>query len=305
MSAIRLPLLYAFAGGCLSNALLFGVWRAAGTPSGPSAAQTHTQSRAAVLVPTAIVSPPVEPATDLVAPQASGQAQDAATEPGSGQPARAVTVAEAAPAGSSVSDVLMRLEEAYRARLSARAETEPASAPPAPVAELQRGKESPRGLAAEPLPPVMPIVSNVTPVVASMPAVPPPVAAAPAALSTAVLPPASAAPAAALPASEPPQLAALPAAAGPDTSHPTEIHYGDVNQNTYVTNVRQGDVYQIQLQQLVLLQYLQQLAVPSGQAAPGRHLAGAGHPRSAPFPSGITNPDNPWGFHFAPPNLVR
>lgn len=95
----------------------------------------------------------------------------------------------------------------------------------------------------------------------------------------------------------------MPALATEDAPRPTEVHYGDVNQNTYITNVRQGDVYLIQLQQLAMLQYVQQLALTSGAAAPMRHAVGAGK-RSA-FPSGITNPDNPWGFHFAPLNLVR
>jgi hypothetical protein len=79
---------------------------------------------------------------------------------------------------------------------------------------------------------------------------------------------------------------------------------GDVNQNTYITNVRQGDVYLIQMQQLATLQYMQLLSMSSGLPAPARHVRGAG-PQGMPFPSAITNPDNPWGFHFAPLNLVR
>ncbi len=98
-------------------------------------------------------------------------------------------------------------------------------------------------------------------------------------------------------------MPALPAVAALGSDRPIEIHYGDVNQNTYVTNVRQGDVYQIQLQQLAVLQYLQLLGGSPGLAASPRR-GGGGHQRTA-FPSGITNPDNPWGFHFSPPNLVR
>jgi hypothetical protein len=77
-----------------------------------------------------------------------------------------------------------------------------------------------------------------------------------------------------------------------------------VNQNTYITNIRQGDVYLIQLQQLANLQYMQMLGMASGLATPVRHSSGPA-PQRTRFPSGITNPDNPWGFNFAPPNLVR
>ncbi|HEY3253953.1 MAG TPA: hypothetical protein VGJ91_08405, partial [Polyangiaceae bacterium] len=96
---------------------------------------------------------------------------------------------------------------------------------------------------------------------------------------------------------------------------PPDIHYGDVNQNTYITNVRQGDVYVVQ-QQLALMQYMQLLGASSaaGMAQPshahvGRGAAFRGVPQAAPqykqFPSTLTNPDNPWGFNFAPPNLVH
>jgi hypothetical protein len=100
----------------------------------------------------------------------------------------------------------------------------------------------------------------------------------------------------------------MPVSEPPAASGSTEIRYGDVNQNTYVTNIRQGDVYLVQLQQLAALQYMQLLGVsssaPATPARRGAHVAGALAQRS-PFPSGITNPDNPWGFHFAPLNLVR
>jgi hypothetical protein len=144
------------------------------------------------------------------------------------------------------------------------------------------------------------------PVAEVIPAIPPPP---PAALAPAVAAaPPVAPPIAAAPAFAPP-IAAAPAVAGPDAPPPTEIHYGDVNQNTFITNVREGDVYLIQMQQVAMLQYMQLLGMSSGLGAPTRHVGGARHQRGAvstgALSTGITNPDNPWGFHFAPPNLVR
>ena len=120
---------------------------------------------------------------------------------------------------------------------------------------------------------------------------------------TAAVAPAAVAPAAVAPAAVAAQAPVVQAFAAQDPPPPSEIHYGDVNQNTYITNVRQGDVYLIQMQQLAMLQYIQLLGA-SGAAAPARHVGGAGRQRGT-LSSGITNPDNPWGFHFAPPNLVR
>jgi hypothetical protein len=86
---------------------------------------------------------------------------------------------------------------------------------------------------------------------------------------------------------------------------PSEIQIGDVNQNTYnITNVREGDVYLVQMQQIAMLQYMQLLGMSPGVAAPARRGRGAGH-QSTPFPSSIPNPDNPWGFHMAPLHLVH
>jgi hypothetical protein len=137
-------------------------------------------------------------------------------------------------------------------------------------------------------------------VVPAIPAVSPVAATAPVALAPQAAPVALA-----------PQAAAMPAVAAQDIPPPPppEIHYGDVNygdvnQNTYITNVRQGDVYLIQMQQVAMLQYMQLLGMSSGVTAPARRAGGAGHQRGT-LSSGITNPDNPWGFHFAPPKLVR
>jgi hypothetical protein len=97
-------------------------------------------------------------------------------------------------------------------------------------------------------------------------------------------------------------------------ARPPDIHIGDVNQNTYITNVREGDVYVIQ-QQLALMQYMQMMGNPASVAnaaysAP-THTSHAAQgwsqhqPQNAQFRSTLTNLDNPWGYHFAPPHLVH
>jgi len=60
------------------------------------------------------------------------------------------------------------------------------------------------------------------------------------------------------------------------------------------------------MQQLAMLEYMQLLGMSSyaGLANPGPRARGLA-PQRAPFPSTLTNPDNPWGFNFAPPNLVH
>src|SRR6187402_3368229 len=120
MSAIRLPLLCAFVGGCLSNALLFGLWRASESSDASEAKQPHRAPRVVqvVAVPSAPTAAPsaADPGRELVAVDAE-PARTPASEP---------TPTEQAPAGSAVSDVLMRLESAYRDQVAARA---PATSP--------------------------------------------------------------------------------------------------------------------------------------------------------------------------------
>ncbi len=287
MSALRLPLLYAFAGGCLSSALLFGVWRA-GAESGAAAAKQR-RSPPLELVASAASAATAAPRAE----QQQGPVVDVATEhdrvqaeeptPQATQPAdnRGTELA-----GSAVSDVLTDLEAAYRARVAAAA--------PARASSTQE-----HAVAVAP-PDNAIAVTESSPVSASPPAAMViPIVPAPTAPPAPTVAPVALAPAAALP--EPP---AAPAFAPQDDPRPTEVHIGDVNQNTYITNVRQGDVYQIQMQQLVMLQYMQLLGMSPGLAAPARHGRGAGA-RAVPFTSTITNPDNPWGFKFAPPHLVH
>lgn len=288
MSAVRLPLLYAFVGGCLTNAALFGVWRAVERSGDATAKQQHQPRDVAELIASA--APSTEQAREPLAVNAVQPVRDAvpvtgvqaASDPESDNPA---------PAGSPVSDVLARLETAYRERAAARA---PSEAPASPPALALAPVEPPPVAPAQPPDPV----AQAAPVVAAAP-----IAAAP--LAPVPIAAAPLAPVAAAPAALEPQVAAGPPFGAPEPPPPTQIHYGDVNQNTYITNVRQGDVYLIQMQQLAMLQYMQMLGMSGNAAAPARHVGAAVHQRSTPFPSGITNPDNPWGFHFSPPNLVR
>lgn len=298
MSAIRFPLLCAFAGGCLCNALVFGLWRAAESAGTAAVRQPNAPHQVAGLVTPAVASRLVEPAQQLLAPEVAGQSR--APTAAAAESAEELDAARPTAAGSAVSDVLTQLEIAYRERVAASA-----PAPAAPSAEAITTSAPMPGVDVRPAAPL-------TPVSAVAAVSEPPPAVAPAAFAVASVAPAfmmPAAPAASVPAppvAPAPVPAALPPAmAAQDAPPPSVVHYGDVNQNTYITNVRQGDVYLIQLQQIAMLQYMQLLGMPAGVASPSRHMGRGAPQRSAPFTSGITNPDNPWGFHFSPPNLVR
>ncbi|MEI9942033.1 MAG: hypothetical protein WDO69_32875 [Pseudomonadota bacterium] len=310
MSAIRLPLLCAFAGGCLSSAVLFGVWRA---DTVATAAQQQL-ARSSELLAAALAATKAEHerealqsvsrAPSQVAPEDAPRADAADHRDSPSEPSRdAQDPGSAAPAaaGSAVADVLMNLEAAYRQRAT------PAAPEEAPVA-LDRSRapastiittaqaEPPPEVAAQavaPDPPVLPPAAPpVTPIATPAPITP---------VAVAVLP-----------AEVPPPPDAAPAFAAMDQRAP-DVHYGDVNQNTYnITNVRQGDVYVTQ-QQIALMQYMQLLGASSAaqptlaQPTHSPHGSGyrAAHRQPVPFPSTITNPDNPWGFNFSPPHLVH
>jgi hypothetical protein len=301
MSAFRLPLLGAFVGGCLSGAVLLGVWQTdAGAPASvPAPKQRATDAKVvtAALIPTTAPAPAEAPVEASRAPAAHDAPPSADVEP-------------PAPAGSAVSDILTDLETAYRRRLAKTAPEEApvalAQQPPTPaVTNAAIAHAEPRREAATQ------VVAAVAPAPTVAPAV---IAAVPTAAPAAIAPLAQVAiaPAAVVPVAA--QAAAAPAAQA--DQRPTAVHIGDINNNTYVTNVRHGDVYLMQ-QQVAMLQYLQLLGVSSLAGRAG--LAGVGLPVNTPvargmapqtpqyrqFPSTLTNPDNPWGFTFAPPNLVH
>jgi len=302
MSAIRLPVLWAFAGGCLSGAVLLGFWRAGTGPSVTEPARV-AHSRSAKLSVSGIPrtsaedepGPVDEPSRRAANADAADRHLDSASDPSAVRGTQDLGAVVPTPAGTPVSDVLTHLEAAYRERLVAAAPTaasteRPSTAPPANTA-LAQGEPAPQ-LAQETPAPVA---------TAAGPA---------AAVATVSAPAAPALVATTLPLPAPPAAgtAAIPPVMAANDSRPPDVHIGDINQNTYITNVRQGDVYlmQLQMQQLAMLQYMQLLGMSSyaGLAAPG--LRGrATAPQHVPFPSTLTNPDNPWGFNFAPPNLVH
>lgn len=291
MRAIRLPLLCAFAGGCLSNALLFFLWRSPDSAGSPALKQHHAHN---VIASTAATGAPDTPASELDPTHSTEDSAHAPDPARSASPPTADNGEAPPPAGSAVSDVLTSLEAAYRERVNARA-----PAQPAPTAEAIPPTAASNAVAAtEPAPSAAP------PPRVDIPS-PPAALEARAAAPTPTVPSAPAVPAAVAPqiAAAAPQAPLAPAFATEDAPPPAQIHYGDINQNTYVTNIRQGDVYLIQLQQLAVLQYMQMLGASANTVPAARHARGA--PPSRPFPSGIINPDNPWGFHFTPPNLVR
>jgi hypothetical protein len=288
MSAIRLPLLCAFAGGCLSNLVVFGLWRAAEGPRDSAATEQHRSHHVVELATAASATPSVAQPSELGAASAGDHRHDAAIEAAPTAAASDLDNAGPVPAGSAVSDVLTRLEAAYREGVAARGPAQASStqeriSAAAPTDTAVASAEAAPGVPPQPVAEIVPAVPAAT---VSEPRAPAPAALAPAALA--------------------PQVSAVPAVAAQDTPPPPrpDVYYGDINQNTYITNVREGDTYLIQMQQIAILQYMQLLGMSPGSAAPARHVGGAGHQRFA-LSSGIVNPDNPWGFHFAPPQLVH
>lgn len=299
MGATRLPLLCAFAGGCLSGVvLLLGVWRAetaAAIPAQKQLARSNELLAAAIAASNAGQRRELAP-REPVSAEAPARMAEVSAEPPASKDTPELASAAPTPAGSAVSDVLMDLEAAYRKRLVAAAPADAPAAPeppPTPAPSAIVAAEPPRSVVAPPAPVAVVVAVAASPAVAPAEVAPPaPVAAGFAASAPAV--------------PAPPALVAQNDARSPD------IHYGDVNQNTYITNVRQGDVYVMQ-QQIAMMQYMQLLGA-AGVVQPahshfGRGMAPRAVPQAAPqyrqFPSTLTNPDNPWGFNFAPPNLVH
>jgi len=286
MLAKRLPLLWVFAGGCVTGAVVIGYWREVAAPSPTTTSALHSPA----LLPEADAAP--EPTAEARSETARAVARDRdapRVEPAAREATHDDAGEPAAEQGSSVADVLARLEGAYRQELAA--------APP-PAAATVTEAPSP-ALGAAPVPATAPALARAEPAVAPAPAAAP----APPRAETAALAATALAPAVApvLARAEPP-LAPAPA---PVTAAvvPQNIHIGDVQQNTYTGTVIQGDVY---LQQLALLQYMQLLALsPYGLAAPLRAPREGAARRAPVFSSTLTNPDNPWGFKFPPTVLAK
>ena len=298
MISSRVALLAAFGVGCLSTALLFGVWRADSGEQGNAVSKARPRSAhvvtAALVAPN--VAPPVEASDDSVRAVARAEPAEHVDAVKAEPPATAdaAEVGNAPPGGSAVSDVLTDLEAAYRQRLIAAARAE-AAARDETSAPSERSAPPPTS-PPQVEPPREAVAQAVVPVAAPVAPPPAPVAVAPAP------PPVEAPPSVAV---EVPPTATIIAQ---NDARPVDVHIGDVNQNTYITNVRQGDVYVIQ-QQLAMLNYMAGAAAYPGMArAPHAHGVAQHQPQQSgfrQFPSTLTNLDNPWGFNFAPPNLVH
>lgn len=312
MLAKRLPLLSAFAVGCLTSAALIGFWRTSGAAPSPAVhhgARDRTSEPlvAANAAPSAI-SDQAHP-DRAPAPEATLDHGPAGVEPPTQPSSGDTSVGSLAEPGSSVVDTLAHLEAAYRQALAVAdlRDTAP-SAPPAPappgagpsVADREPAApppaiEPPPPPSSEPSPQRRPARAEAAVAVADTPAPPKSTLQA----DTAAVPP------------EPPPLPPSPwanaanAFAPPDAAPPRDAYAADTRPNVYIGNINQGDVYQVQ--QLAILQYIQLLApmAAAGNAFPGRAPRGVSARRPTPFPSTLTNPDNPWGFDFHPPVLVK
>jgi hypothetical protein len=290
MLAKRQPLLWAFAGGCLWGAGLIAFW-GGGSASKQQGAPEQT-AEAFVATPGSTREDDESEAHPPASQRES--APDDAHHVASVEPAAPKDPADGggtrADPGSSVAEILMRLEGAYRQGLA--------------VAPVIASASAPRE--AVPAPPVaQPVLAERAPAPAPALATAPPQPA-PARAETAVaLATLSAPPSNASPAAPPPATSGAAPAAG-NAAPPSDIHMGDINLNAYVATVQQSNM--VMAQQLAILQYLQLMALSpyGGQVASPAHAARAlSAPRVVPYPTTLTNPDNPWGYNFPPPNLVH
>jgi hypothetical protein len=316
MLAKRLPLLSFFAGGCLSGALFIGFWR---EDPAPSSLPKHAAALEPIARGLALAEPggsvaygantgPASAATEpqhepAPATRAGGSAAGAEHAPEAA--AHAGDAESAAAPGSSVADVLSRLEAAYRQARAADATearavaaTEIASSAPPSAAAAEQLQASAPPPSASPAAPVQAVAAPHGAVIATAEPTAPPTEK----VSVAGTEPALA------------EAEAKPSRAA-EAGAPRVVYTGSVQQNVYVGNVHQGDLY-YQSQQVAMLQYLQLLALASSgpvvappPTRPSRHATQTPRQlrtRRAPaFPSSITNPDNPWGFDFPPPVLAK
>jgi hypothetical protein len=309
MLAKRLRTLSIFAGGCLSGAVLIIVWQTDTETASPS--KSARVSARAFEAPSDAEPAPAQDARRATARNVheeaeSGELSTPKHAPPSPKNSDEVAEAPTAESGRAVSDVLARLEAAYREQLGAA----PASDAPASTAAQPPTTTAPQSLAAAPAaatlapvsaplgapsraeapiavaamaaaPPAVPAVAPTMPVAVAAPAVAMPVAAAPLAAAPAVAPAAAASP-----------LAGSPAAVPPTT------------QNLSVGSIHQGDTYHVQ--QVAITQYVPMFApwpYPGyGYPQPQPTHTRSSQPRRVPYPTTLTNPDNPWGFNF-PPSL--
>jgi hypothetical protein len=313
----RLPLIWAFAGGCLSGVLALGLWRAESVVSRPSHASVSRagdeRAEPSDATREAREHMNAEEASAVRAPQhepAAPPDQERSATSAEGSPSKHDDAEAATEQGSSVADVLGRLESQYRQVLAGttppggaeRVTAAPAATPvTAPTAAIGTGT----GAVAEA--PARELATRAQPV--ALAATPPqPKSVAPPAAPEPVVPPAEVAEAAPQPPSAAPAEVAQRLAAQ-SVGQPRDVYLGNVQNNVYLGNVYQGQVVQMQ-QELAMLQYMQLLSLSPYARLGGRGRGAprgfASRPAPAPaFHSDLTNPDNPWGFDFPPTNYVK
>jgi hypothetical protein len=322
MFAKRPPLLLAFAGGCLSGAALIlsgvgavSLWRG-GAPAISSPHRTGDRNEDVVEARVAAVPVGTRERTPGVA-KTGIAAEELAHEPAAAHTIDEASTEHPSDSGSSVADVLTRLEAAYRQGLVDGARASANHAEPSPAADPATGAAEPASAAGPHDVPAReqsaatavgnsPAVATAAPTAAPAPSQPAVIAVPAPPITVAVItPPADIAPVAYPAAGR--GAGAAPAAATPE---PAQSHDGtaSVTQNIHIDNLHQGDVYQ----QLAVMQYMQLFAgSPYGGYAPApvvpahHHSTTTSSPFSTPalpvaappFPSfltSLTNPANPY-----------
>jgi hypothetical protein len=244
MLARHLPLLWTFAGGCLSGAALIALWP--GETETVSSATKQRVTRSSESIAPSNARPNVERQRAL-----PDDAPD--TLPDDALPDAPAVHAEP---GSSVADVLLRLETEYRQGLSAAA---PGDAPSGAARELTTTRtEAPPPEVSAPVPP------RAEPP-AALPAAAPVQASAP--QVNAVAPPVTA-----------PEAERVAVLAARDDAEPrnVNVHVGDSHQSTHVGDVYEGNV--VLVQQPAVYGYPQYFAPPRTRVVPSTHV-GVGYPQ--------------------------
>jgi len=285
MLATRLRMLSVFAGGCLSGSVLIVFWRGDAEPSASSTRRAETPSEPAVATALAEGQRPADV-------EASPHDEEAAPAPSPPTPPPAAEhSADATEPGRAITDVLAHLEAAYRQKLAeapASTATGSATAPDAPSASSALAQAPPGEAAAREPPAAAALVAVVGPAVPAAPApvAPPSAYARPPAAAVAA--PVAAAQNPVLPATNPAVAAAQPAVVPPVGVLPQNVHIGDTHN---------GNTYQVQQ----IIQYVPMYtpwAYGGGYVPPAAPTPRGGGQKRVPYPSTLTNPDNPWGYDF-------
>ncbi|HSU40266.1 MAG TPA: hypothetical protein VLJ38_11880 [Polyangiaceae bacterium] len=321
MFAKRPPLLLAFAGGCLSGAALIlsgvgavSLWRG-GTPAISSPHGNGDRNEDVVEARVAAVPVGTRERTLGVA-KTSIAAEELAHGPAAAHASDEASAEHPSDSGSSVADVLTRLEAAYRQGLvdGARANANHAEpADPGTGAAEPANAAGPHDVPAREQSAATavgnsPVVVTAAPTAPPAPSQPTVIAVPAPPITVAVItPPADVAPA------YPPQALGAGAAPAAATPEPAQSHDGtaSVTQNIHIDNLHQGDVYQ----QLAVMQYMQLFAgspygayggyAPAPAVPAHHHSTPTSSPFSTPalpvaappFPSfltSLTNPANPY-----------